>query len=186
MIDQLKKLLADICVDTHTFNAHTHWDSLVINRRKPHTYRIFKQYGDYRVCLHKFEPCEEHEAFGHPHPWAGAFLVLKGECTQYIGLSTSDTGPVWCYKELIRPGTMYEITKPMTWHRIQPLKTTWTVMINREPWRYPHVDVKTTKGKDLEKMDDKSKKEHLSTFYMLINKHLQTYSKGDYSFRYVD
>ena len=38
------------------------WDTLVINRRKPHTYRafhIFKTgpFNGIRVCLHRFEAC---------------------------------------------------------------------------------------------------------------------------------
>ena len=55
------------------------WDSLIINRRKPHTYRIFTQYADLRLCLHKFDMCDEGEAFSHPHPWPAAFMVLKGK-----------------------------------------------------------------------------------------------------------
>src|ERR1044072_4917851 len=72
------------------------WDSLIINRRKPHTYRIFTNFeildydgtlNTYRVCLHKFDPCNTEEAFAHPHPWPGAFCILKGKYKMNIGYS---------------------------------------------------------------------------------------------------
>lgn len=45
------------------------WVSLIINRRKPWTYRVFKMFDDVRVCLHAFDECSQDEAFPHPHPW---------------------------------------------------------------------------------------------------------------------
>lgn len=39
------------------------WKSLVINRRKPHTYRAFRMFGENRVCLHMFKPCEAKDCF---------------------------------------------------------------------------------------------------------------------------
>ena len=54
------------------------WDSLIVNRRKPITYRVFRYLADdTRVSLHKFDPCARHEAYPHPHPWPGAFTVSK-------------------------------------------------------------------------------------------------------------
>ncbi len=47
-------------------------DSLIVNRRKPITYRVFRYLNDgLRVSLHKFDPCARHEAYPHPHPWPG-------------------------------------------------------------------------------------------------------------------
>jgi len=43
------------------------WDSLIINRRKPYTYRLFTQIDQDRICLHKFDTCLSEEAFFHPH-----------------------------------------------------------------------------------------------------------------------
>ena len=34
------------------------WDSLIVNRRKPYTYRVFTTLPNgLRLCLHKFDPC---------------------------------------------------------------------------------------------------------------------------------
>jgi len=82
MIEILRDKIPDICKSVQSVvrgeESLDEWGSLVINRRKPHTYRVFRQFGEYRVCLHRFESCSEEEAFPHPHPWPGAFLLLKG------------------------------------------------------------------------------------------------------------
>jgi hypothetical protein len=157
MIELLQKTLP-IIVDSITKSIDEDlkdWDSLVINRRKPHTYRMFRQFGDYRVCLHRFESCSAEDAFLHPHPWPAAFLLLEGEYIQTIGGSTTlEDKPNIYMRELIRPRSMYEIVNPTTWHSVQPLSTTYTVMINGAPFVNQHKETRTTKGKDLEKMTD--------------------------------
>lgn len=150
MINKLLELLPAI---HNSLLDDEEWDSLVINRRKPVTHRLFRQFGEYRVCLHEFTPCTKVESFPHPHPWPGAFLVLHGGYWQDIGLSEDRfTEPEFHYTELVKPGSMYEITDPMTWHRITPIQTTYTVMLNGEPFSNPHTEVRTTKGKDLDKI----------------------------------
>lgn len=145
------------------------WDSLVINRRKPHTYRVFRQFGDYRVCLHRFEPCEESDAFPHPHPWPGAFLLLQGEYVHTIGGSADlESEPEYYIREVVRPYSMYEIINPHTWHKVQPLQTTYTLMMNGEPWETQHNETRTTKGKDLLSMNEGSLWQHLNEFERLL------------------
>ena len=64
------------------------WDSLIVNRRKPYTYRVFTTLPTgLRLCLHKFDPCHTHEAFTHPHPWPGAFIILEGKYKMMSGYS---------------------------------------------------------------------------------------------------
>ena len=74
MLEKLNEILAIL---PGLMEDRTNWKSLVINRRKPFTYRAFYQLGDIRICLHRFEECDEHEAFYHPHPWPGALKCLK-------------------------------------------------------------------------------------------------------------
>ena len=129
------------------------WDSLIINRRKPHTWRLFSPLGDNRICLHKFAPCEDFETFAHPHPWPAAFLVLQGSYKQNIGYSlSSESNPIWHYREIMTAGCRYEITDWRTWHSIQPLEETYTIMLNGPPHSVQHKDTRTTKGKDLDQM----------------------------------
>lgn len=162
-------------------NDVKNFDSLIVNRRKPYTYRVFtnSQQWDghclrnYRICLHKFDPCDTHESFLHPHPWPGAFTILKGSYKMKVGYSVSRTEkPSDVLDLILRAGSSYEITNPLTWHAITPLETTYTVMVNGEPWdaETAHVNVVTTKGKDLDKLEPNKLQEHLDIFKNLSSR----------------
>jgi len=168
MIELLNIILSDIPRSL----VEDEWDSLLINRRKPHTYRIFRNFGEHRVCLHVFDPCDPEDAFPHPHPWPGAFLLLKGEYVHTIGYSPDlETEPDFLYTEIVRPGTMYEIINKRTWHKVQPTQRTYTIMVNGPPWE-GHKDTRTTKGKDLEKITPELMKTMKMEFTELIEAHL--------------
>jgi len=150
------------------------WDSLIINRRKPHTYRIFTQLGEYRVCLHRFDECHADEAFLHPHPWPGAFKVIQGSYSMRLGYSKDRfSKPDMAAEFIMGAGSSYEITNPLTWHSVIPQELTYTVMINGTPWDADtaHTEVRTTKGKDLEKMEDFMLKAHLHFFGKALERH---------------
>lgn len=147
------------------------WDSLVINRRKPYTYRAFYQYGEYRVCLHRFEQCDPQEAFPHPHAWPAAFRILEGEYMMNIWEApTLMVPPIGrpTVKLHLTTGSSYEMVNPKAWHTIQPLKECYTVMVNGAP--YPaheqHANIVTTKGKDLDKMSPNQLQTHFETFLL--------------------
>lgn len=149
MIDKLKALLPDIYK-----SLDKEWDSLVINRRKPHTTRLYRRFPNYRVCLHMFHPCKANETQGHPHPWPGAFLILGGSYYHSVGISKDlKSNPRYFYKELLTEGSYYEIDNKRVFHKVQPIETTWTVMINGDPWK-GHIKTKTTKGKNLDKLSE--------------------------------
>lgn len=176
MIKSLKILLPEILKSIDDDD----WQSLVINRRKPHTYRIFKNlksHEDLRVCLHVFDSCEPEDAFPHPHPWPGAFLMLAGEYVHTIGYSLDlESEPVFLYREIVRPFTMYEITHKQTWHKVQPTKRTYTVMINGQAWD-GHVETRTTKGKDLDQLSEDEMIKFKGDFKDLIAAYLQDQKK---------
>lgn len=133
------------------------WGSLLINRRKPHTHRAFflKGEGEFRVCLHRFDPCGPEDAFKHPHPWPAAFVVVGGSYRHWIGRSNNRFDPpVPVLDSVMKPGSKYEITHPLTWHSVQPLETAYTIMVNGMNFPEMHVETRTTKGKDLEKLTD--------------------------------
>ena len=77
MIKQLKELLINGQL-YDKLQRPEEWDSLIINRRKPYTYRVFTMIGTLRVCLHRFDECSNTESFIHPHAWPAAFTVLRG------------------------------------------------------------------------------------------------------------
>lgn len=150
------------------------WSSLVINRRKPATYRVFTTLpSGLRCCLHKFDVCDTHEAFAHPHPWPGAFAILEGKYMMKVGYSCGgrlDANPVNVTTLLLGTGSCYEIIDPLTWHSVIPLVTTYTVMVNDAPWEadYAHTEVRTTKGKDLDTMPEPELLAHLAKFQNLL------------------
>lgn len=151
----------------------SNWDSLIVNRRKPFTYRVFRKWHDLRVCLHKFDVCHTHESFPHPHPWPGAFAILEGSYKMdlFISRDREDTYPAHVSRVLLNEGSSYEIVDPMVWHTVTPLQSTYTVMINGEPWPedVAHVSVRTTKGKDLDKMPYHELVQHLQKFKGLLH-----------------
>jgi hypothetical protein len=169
----LRPNLEQILHPTYAQNLEQ-WDSLVINKRKPYTYRAFMSYlyqgVDLRVCLHRFEPCGPDECFVHPHPWPGGFIMLAGEYVHRIGYSPDlDSEPTMLFEEIVRPYSMYEITNKQTWHSVQPLKRCYTIMLNGPPWEEQHSHTRTTKGKDLDKFTESELTNHLSVFWELVS-----------------
>jgi hypothetical protein len=164
VIAQLPSLLSDFSI----------WDSIVVNLKKPHTYRVFTylQNGD-RVSLHKFEKCDSSEAFSHPHPWPGAFKILKGSYEmpiEYSCMGRVDCSPVAVSTFRLTAGSSYEIMNPYTWHSITPLEDTFTVMVNESPWHpdFKHMLCPTTDGKNLSKMGQEDLEQHIIDFRWLM------------------
>ncbi len=175
------QLYQELVDDINNGSNGGRWDSLIINRRKPYTYRMFTDTPMGRLCLHKFDPCDSDEAFSHPHPWPGAFIVLKGAYRMIVGLSPDRLSkPVDVIETIVHAGSSYLIDNPMTWHSIQPLTTTYTVMLNGLPWPidYAHTEIRTTKGKDLDKIPDAQKVKHLKTFRDLLYRFQRNYRFG--------
>lgn len=151
------------------------WETLVINKRKPHTYRAWTMFGNphynIRVCLHRFEPCTQAEAFFHPHPWPGAFSVLEGRYKMKIGYSEDrQAEPKQLMTMTLGAGSTYAMTDPMLWHSVQPLTTCYSIMVNADPWpEVEHERAPTTKGKDLDRMSREELEKHLSKFKELLS-----------------
>jgi hypothetical protein len=165
MLDQLLKIEEDL----PTLLSEAPWDSLIINRRKPETYRLFTQIGENRLCLHRFSPCASEEAFWHPHPWPAAFKILSGSYEMGLkfdnGVFSGDVSRL-----IMSTGSYYEISSPNTWHKISPLSDhyVFTIMLNGANFPNPHPAVRTTKGKDLGKIGEVEKADLIDTFKKII------------------
>lgn len=164
------------------------WSSLIVNRRKPHTYRVWTMEGDLRICLHRFELCEPEEAFAHPHPWPAAFKVLEGHYRQKLWMSSSRTADKArrpAVDMIAGPGYEYSIENPLTWHNVQPIvlpdhvphkavgiypPSAFSVMVNGKPWpkEGAHEQAPTTAGKDLDRMTQGELENHLGVFGELL------------------
>ena len=157
------------CLDDY-LSDFSRWDSLIVNRRKPHTYRAFTlRPNGTRICLHRFEPCEQEEAFAHPHPWPAACKVLKGVYRMRIGFSEHGwTKPDGWMTTDLSEGSTYAMTDEWAFHSVQPLTTCYSLMINHKPFDCPHELAPTTKGKDLDKMTEQQLWDHLGDFKDII------------------
>ena len=158
------------------------WDSIVINKAKPVTYRVFTNYfggANYRVCLHKFEKCSTLESFMHPHAWPAAFKLLKGsyelELDRSNGYSVlpDSIRREWrpckdSHKIIMVSGSSYQMVHPLVWHKISPLEETYTVMINGDEYAKKHRKCRTTKGKGLDKMPKGDLLDFLEQFRRLV------------------
>jgi hypothetical protein len=165
MLDKLNEAMA---VLPELLKKRELWDSLIVNRRKPFTYRVFTTLPNgLRCCLHKFDPCNVEESFYHPHPWPGAFVIMDGSYRMKVGLAFDRTSkPLDVIDEIFHKFSSYSITNPLTFHSVIPLETVYSVMVNDTPWpaEVCHVEVKTTKGKDLDKMPEEDLLNHLNKF----------------------
>jgi len=82
-----------------------------------------------------------------------------------------DSTPAEVATFILGKHSCYEIINPLTWHAVIPLEPTYTVMVNGSPWdteTFAHKDVRTTKGKDLDKMPEPELFEHLGIFKRLV------------------
>ena len=147
------------------------WDSLIINKRKPETYRVFTYIGSYRVCLHHFKAPDTEDTFWHPHAWPAAFAVLRGSYDLHLGrmLNRTSREVTGVNKFRMAAGSRYEMVNPMDGHKIVPITDTYTVMINGAPYskNLVHPTVRTTKGKDLERMTPDELQAQLHKFKIL-------------------
>lgn len=181
MLDNIPETIADIYLDEldiiinnklpDLLNKPEYWKTLVINRRKPFTYRAFTYIGQLRICLHRFEVCDEEEAFLHPHPWDGAFRLLQGSYIMKVGISKDRISkPDFAAKVILTPGCQYAMTNPLSFHAITPISECFTVMLNGTPYKpdFAHQDVKTTKGKDLQEMSPNELLTHLNKYKELL------------------
>lgn len=170
MLDRLDEILySEVFYKSLQFPDE--WDSLVINRGKPETLRFIKTFGSTRVCLHRFSPCNTDESIWHPHAWPAAFLILEGKYQLDFGYSFDRfSEPENVSTCVMATGSSYEMINPLVWHRITPLNNShvFTIMVNEEPFKEPHSQIRTTVGKDLLPVEDKIKLDMMKKFFDLI------------------
>lgn len=158
-LEQIKKIIVK--------SNYEDWDSLVINKRKPETHRLFRIEGDYRICLHKFYPCNSDEAFSHPHPWPATFHILHGGYNMELGFSSDlESEPLFYETIKFVKGSSYSMMSNRSWHKISPInnRATYTIMINGPEFTEQHKAVRRTKGKDLSRLTGREKADLLSIF----------------------
>jgi len=109
------------------------WNSLYIDYHKPFVSRVWIPWRDNRINLHKIEPCLGSEALYHPHPWPSAMIVLDGAYMMNVGHGQGLEKPPVAATMLMTRGSCYEMTDVDAWHSVQPLETTYSIMITGTP-----------------------------------------------------
>ena len=146
------------------------WKSIVINKRKPYTFRAFVEQGDSRICLHRFEACDPEDSFAHPHPWPSSVLILSGSYDMAVmrteDLQSSEPSPV--IDLTLSAGSIYHMNDRHTWHQVIPRSECYSLMVNGPRWENAHRFAPSTSGKGLQPMDTETLNRHLANCRELL------------------
>ncbi len=148
------------------------WEGVIIDRKEPITYRLYTSWSDdVRICLHRFNRLSETgEAMFHPHPWPGAFRVLKGGYKMQWGHAENMTDPpLRASTFYLAEGSEYEIDDPKIFHSVEPDQPTYTVMVNGPDWSIAHQLVRRTANKGLAGMSPAEIEGFLGEFQLILS-----------------
>lgn len=109
------------------------WNTLAVRYETPHVNRVWIQWGEYRINLHKIFPCVA--ALWHPHPWPSAVKIFSGQYE--MGLSSNNQPSL--AKVVLKAGSSYEMVNPIGWHYVKPVgKPSMSLMVTGKPWPSTH------------------------------------------------
>jgi hypothetical protein len=111
------------------------WNGLFIDYHPPTVERLWINWRDCRVYLHRIFPCAAGEALFHPHPWPSAMRILAGEYEMAVGHGKGETTPPIAALMIAKGDFRYEMTDPDAWHYVRPLAApTLSLMVTGKPW----------------------------------------------------
>lgn len=111
------------------------WNSVFVDYEKPFVERLWCQWGDYRVNLHKIHPCEDKESFFHPHPWPSAMKIIGGLYRMDVGYGEGLIEPSVISTCWLNAGSYYEMTDMNAWHSVRPIRfPVYSIMLTGKPW----------------------------------------------------
>src|SRR4051812_30799875 len=112
------------------------WNSLDINYHPPFVERLWTTWSDYRISLHRIQPCEPSDALFHPHPWPSAMRILDGTYEMAIGFGAGSKTPPIASRIIASGDFRYEMTHEDAWHYVRPIdRPAMTIMVTGKPWR---------------------------------------------------
>jgi hypothetical protein len=127
-LERAEIVLPGLLVDT------TEWKDVDVDYHPPRVERLWRQWGNKRVYLHRIHPCRPHEALFHPHPWPSAMVVLAGRYEMTLGFGVEK--PLIMTTIIMVPGSRYEMTHPDAWHYVRPVNDiAWSLMVSGPPWQ---------------------------------------------------
>lgn len=129
------------------------WLHLAVTYELPHVDRLWRQYGEHRILLHRIHALPfGAEAMWHPHEWPSAVLIVRGGYHMSIAgtrlrevqeIVEGDSEPITSYKQVrdrvladveLVAGSSYEMTNRDAWHVVRPQELTWSVMLTGPRW----------------------------------------------------
>lgn len=154
------------------------WKSIDINYHPPRVARVWRQWGDYRINLHRLHPCAEGAALFHPHPWPSIVRIIHGGYWTKLGESnveqrnrmfnsagfpnnkTYEREPYSSHHLFVGPGSILVDDNKLSWHSVAPTEITYSLMVTGKPWgmdhwkeglvKKPSVELKTLKPNNIE------------------------------------
>jgi hypothetical protein len=111
------------------------WRTLDVTYEPPRVERLWTEWGDGRLYLHRIHPCEK--ALFHPHPWPSAIKILSGSYEMAVGYQepgVQGDAPV-AATLILTAGACYEMVSEAGWHYVRPLGgPSLSIMITGKPW----------------------------------------------------
>lgn len=174
MLEKLNKIIRE---DLHDMLRNIGiWKSMVMNRYKPVINRAYTTVGEDLLSLHRMD-CfgEKGKALFHPHPWPGAFYILKGNYKLKLGVTADLVAkhPETAATIYLKDGCSYEMPSPYTWHAVTPIdECTYSIMLNGPTWpvgvRHSLIHHESDEELGFNPMDDETLFNHLSEFDQLL------------------
>jgi len=111
------------------------WNSLLVDYHPPIVERVWRQWEENRVFLHRIHPCESNEALFHTHSWPSAMRIVSGEYEMAVGFGDGEHKPPIASTIILPAGSAYEMTHPDAWHYVRPLYVpSLSLMTAGKPW----------------------------------------------------
>ena len=114
------------------------WKDVDVDYHPPRVERLWRDWKDYRIYLHRLYPCTPAESLFHPHPWPSAMLLLTGEYEMGIGHGESDARPSVAERKIMKRGSRYAMNDINDWHYVAPIdRPVMSLMVTGKPWGRP-------------------------------------------------
>lgn len=111
------------------------WRSLDIDYHPPRVERLYRDFGEFRVNLHRASPCDPSAALIHPHPWPSAMRLVRGRYRMWIGHGAGTERPPLAGLVELSAGSCYAMAERDQWHAVAPIGApTLSVMVTGKPW----------------------------------------------------
>lgn len=144
MIDY-KKILEEALEDLRKLTTVPGiWKSKLVDYESPLVERVWTEYRDCRLSLHRIHPCKQ--PLKHVHPWPSIVRVLSGSYNMEVGRVNSNGAGGWNYDLLgtflMTAGSEYNLVAEDAWHTVNPIYSpSISLMLMGKPWE-PHPSMK--------------------------------------------